>query len=197
LPEDYYKAAEMARAQAKANAFRDGIPHIGDVPGRPSDPNAPPDYSAMSQKMLQLGDYPTAASLQSTSIEMQRMRNGQRIADQYFAPAGGGSAPSAVAPPSSVASGNPRAPPLPAKLPAIREVLMAQGIPNNRWDAAAGWLSRQLGVPDNAQIDTKDPRISNVLGPAIGFLKKNGIGQIVQDGPAPATAPPPQATPTF
>lgn len=155
----------------------------------------------MSETMLKLGNYPEATALQNTGIEMQRMRNGQRISDQYFsaAKATSGQPATSAAPASAPPQSSAAAPGSPSRLPTIREILAANKIPNDQWDAAAPSIARQLGIGENDPVNTKDSRVSRVLGPAIGWLKKNRIGEVVQgdgDQATPASSTTPQATPS-
>lgn len=188
LVNDYYKGQQERRTEDQATAFRNGIP---------KDASGTPDYGAMSQKMLQLGDYPVASQLQQTGIQLQQMRNAGGLGS-LIGPQGAG-APGATASPagSSVApvqpvGGGPA--PTPQGQPAtVMTILAAQGIPNAQLGAAAAAVSRQLGVGPTDTIDVNDPQVRNVLGPAIGWLKKNGIGQTVQPaapvGPGTGVAP--------
>ena len=171
LGKDYYagkemafKGREMQRQEDVNTAFRNGIPIDG-----AGDPN----WRAASQKMLELGNYGQAITFQNTANEVQQLRNGQAAADRYLAPV----RPGQAAP-------QPRnAPPVADNTPStVMTVLAAQGIPNNQLQAAADSVARQLGVGPTDPIDTKDPRITNVLGPAIGQLKRARIGEVVQSG---------------
>lgn len=125
LGKDYYagkemafKSREMQRQEDQATAFRAGIPKDG-----AGDPN----YSAMSQRMLQLGNYPQAITFQNTGIELQRQKNGQTAADRYFAPVGTRS--DQTAPPQSNGATTPAAPKVPVT---VMTILAANGIPNNQ-----------------------------------------------------------------
>ena len=73
LPKDYYAGKEMAyksrelqRQDDQATAFRCGIPRVD-----PNSSNSLLDYGAMSDRMLQLGNYPQADTFLKTDIEMQ------------------------------------------------------------------------------------------------------------------------------
>jgi hypothetical protein len=74
------------------------------------------------------------------------------------------------------------------------QILTAQGIPNDQLgSASAASIARQLGLDDpNAPIDVNNPRIRNVLVPAIQQLKRMGIGQVVPQQPQTAQAVPQQ-----
>jgi hypothetical protein len=195
LPKDYYagkemayKSHEMQRQEDQATAFRAGIPRVD-----PNNPNSAPDYNAMSERMLQLGNYLEATTLQNTGIEMQRMRNGQKINDQYFTPTNGAAGPGQPAIAPAVRSQQPSAAPTAgAAPPTVMTVLAAQGVPNDQLGAASESLARQLGVQPNDPIDTKDPQVANVLRAAIPRLRT--LGQVVTDSstPTPSQAAPAQ-----
>src|ERR1700712_2262809 len=125
LGKDYYagkemafKGREMQRQEDQPTAFRNGIPKDG-----AGDPN----YSAMSRRMLELGNYPQATTFQNTGIELQRQKNGQTAADRYFSPAGPAAGQPAASQPSAVPA------PVATKGPTtVMTVLSANGIPNNQ-----------------------------------------------------------------
>lgn len=126
LPKDYYagkemvyKSREMQRQEDQATAFRTGIP---------KDNTGNPDYLSMANDMLKLGNYSQAAEFQKTGIEMQRMRNGQGISNQYLSPAGAGAAPSGQpTAPARTTSAQDTAPSAPGgQLPTIRQILQAR-----------------------------------------------------------------------
>jgi hypothetical protein len=192
LPKNYFdgktmafQSREMQRHEDVATAFRGGIPRVD-----PNNPNSAPDYSAMSERMLQLGNFPEATTLQNTGIEMQRLRNGQKINDQYFTPTSGASGPGQPAPTSTVPIARSQQPAAPTPPPTVMTILAAQGVPNDQLQAASESLSRQLGVGPTDVIDTKDPQLANVLRAAIPRLKT--LGQVVPDS---GTAPTSQASP--
>jgi hypothetical protein len=57
--------------------------------------------------------------------------------------------------------------------------------------AASASIARQLGVDDPTQpIDTNDPRVRNVLVPAVQHLKRAGVGRVIPEG---EPSPPDQA----
>jgi hypothetical protein len=182
LPETYLKMKEMKRQDDVANAFRAGIP---------KDASGNFDYPSMAETMLKLGNYPEATTLQNTGIEMQRMRNGQKINDQYFTPTSGAAGPGQPAPTSTAPGTRSQQPPAATAPPTVMTILNAQGVPNDQLQAASESLSRQLGVGPNDVIDTKDPQVANVLRAAIPRLKT--LGQVVQDPSAVVSTS--QATP--
>ena len=61
--------------------------------------------------------------------------------------------------------------------------------------AASDSVARQLGVDPTAPIDINDPRVRNVLAPAVAQIKKMGLGQVQPPQPGagqPPPVPPPQ-----
>lgn len=197
LPKDYYAAQEIKRQDEKATVFRNGIPRVGDSPNGPNDPNAPIDVNAVTDKLARINpDY----AMPLINLQMQGQQ-GAAAADAIRNPSGAPSpqasqpqpygtpapSPRATTPvPGSVASSAPS-----AAQPTVMTILAAQGVPNDQLEAAAGSVSRQLGVGPTDPIDTKDPQVRNVLVPAIQRLK--GVGQPVaapQDAATPQDQPP-------
>jgi hypothetical protein len=92
----FYEGRKEGREEDQARAFRNGIPTDDGTP------KGNPDYGAMSRKMLELGNYPEAASLQQTGIQMQQLRNagnlGGLIGPGSAAAAPGGAPGAAPAP---------------------------------------------------------------------------------------------------
>jgi hypothetical protein len=194
LPETYLKMKEMKRQDDVANACRNGIPRVD-----PNNPNSTPDYIAMSETMLKLGNYPEATTLQNTGIQMQQLRNAQRIADQYFSPlasAGSGQPSTAASATGSPARTQPTTSPSTssaAQPKTVMTIMAAQGTPNDQLQAVSDSVARQLGVGPNDPIGTSDPRVRNVLAGAIKQFRN--IGQPVpaqSDATADAQATPAQ-----
>jgi hypothetical protein len=176
LPETYLKMKEMKRQDDVANACRNGIPRVD-----PNNPNSTPDYIAMSETMLKLGNYPEATTLQNTGIQMQQLRNAQRIADQYFSPsasAGSGQPSTAASATGSPARTQPTTSPSTssaAQPKTVMTIMAAQGTPNDQLQAVSDSVARQLGVGPNDPIDTSDPRVRNVLAGAIKQFRKASL----------------------
>lgn len=214
------QAAEEKYKQEGRDLFKGGVPTNAD---------GSIDYGAMRNALFQHGDIPQGTSIDNLDLQRQMLKFGQAQSAGIQNFEGGGApsqAPSPlVSPPSSNRSAStPVAPPLNrggVQQPAgggggapqggtnILQILDAQGIPNDQLGAAGASIGRQLGVDPTQPIDINDPRVRNVLAPAIQQLKRGGIGQVTQGGqpePQPvaqpgapsaqaAPAPGPQAAP--
>jgi hypothetical protein len=172
-------------------AFRDGVP---------TDANGQPDFSAMAKTLFQKGDLPQGIAAANLSIQRDQLRLGQEASAKMGQMEAGGpqgapqtvvvppstsrSASTAVAPPISQTANQPSGvPQQPQGGATVMKVLEAQGIPNSELGAASASVARQLGLDDpNAPIDINDPRVRNVLVPAVQQLKRMGAGQVAQTG---------------
>ncbi|MGW1422694.1 hypothetical protein ACWAT4_21570 [Bradyrhizobium manausense] len=166
-------------------AFRDGVP---------TDASGQPDFAAMSKVLFQKGGLNEGVAASNLDIQRQQLKNGQAIAERMGQLESGGGQP--LPPSANRTASTPVAQPIaqgaqPAPQPGpqqqggstIMGVLSAQGIPNDQLGAASASIARQLGVDDpNAPIDINDPRVRNVLVPAVQQLKRMGIGQVAQAG---------------
>jgi hypothetical protein len=74
----------------------------------------------------------------------------------------------------------------------VMTVLDAQGIPNDQLGAASASVARQLGINPTDPIDINDPKVRNVLVPAVQQLKRMGVGNVIPEG---QPSPPPQVVP--
>lgn len=196
--------ASKQRADFDARrAFKDGVP---------TDDTGQPDLGAISKTFFQKGNIADGIAAANLDLARQNMKFGQGQSQDIRNVEGGGqprpqivsppsanrSASSVVAPPLNRGGEQPNAaqPAAPQGGNTIMGVLSAQGIPNDQLGAASASVARQLGVEDpNAPIDIQDPKVRNVLVPAIQQMKRMGVGQVVQSGPAPAqptAAPQPQ-----
>lgn len=192
----YYKGRDEKYQQQGRDLFQGGIP---------TDASGQPDFSAMSKALFQHGDVGQGVALSNLDIQRKQLAAGQDVADKLGNLESGGN----MGPPS--ANRNAAAPvaqPLNRgglnntgggnSAPSgggstITQIVAASGIPNDQVQAASASVARQLGVDDpNSPIDTNDPRVRNVLVPAIQQLKRAGIGQVI---PAGAPAPAPQNLP--
>ena len=196
LLQDFVKGRQAGREEEKANAFRNGIPR---------DASGDPDFNKITDTAARIGGIDYAMPI----LKLQTDRQAAQIGANAISPQAGQPAPAAAptsqpapnaAPsqrtavsssPAATSSGQPST---------VMTILAAQGIPNDQLQAASDSVARQLGVAPTDQIDTKDPQVRNVLGPAIQRLK--GVGQVVSQGqpqpsatqpangsPAPATTP--------
>jgi hypothetical protein len=174
--DDYFKGRQEVREDQKATAFRNGIPR---------DSNGDPDFNKITDTAARTGgiDY---------ALPLLKLQADRQIGQQASAAINGSAPPQGAQPSMSRPSGSgpvqPPAAPAAAAQPTVMTILSAQGIPNDQLDAAAASVSRQLGVGPTDPIDTQDPQVRNVLGPAIQRIK--GVGQVVaQNGPQPPAAP--------
>lgn len=189
LPDSYMKGRENRRTMALQDAFQNGVPQ---------NPDGSPDINAINNTMARLGGGQYVQGMMPFLLNMEqgkRFASGMQSADAFVA----GGAPAAASSASGPANLQPRsqtstpqgpqggrapqaaqgvAEQAEASQPTVMKILAAQGIPNDQLGAAAASISRQLGVNPTDPIDTTDPRISNVLGPAITQLKRAGLGQV-------------------
>lgn len=164
-------------------AFKDGVPTTAD---------GQPDFGAIAKTLFQKGELGQGIAASNVDIQRQQLKAGQDAA----AGMGRLEAPNIISPPSSNRGASvPVAPPLnrggevtqgdqpqPQGGATVMKVLAAQGIPNDQLEAASASVGRQLGVDPTAPIDVTDPRIRNVLVPAVAQLKRMGVGQVAQAG---------------
>jgi hypothetical protein len=201
LQDQFYKGRQQARAEDQATAFRNGIPRVD-----PNDKNSPYDYNEIADRTAKTGGISLAMPLLQMAGQAQAGQqaasaigggSGAPQAAPQAAPgapqAGPGPAPQAVQPQQDAPAPSPAAT-RSAQQPTIMKILQAQNIPNDQWEAAAASLSRQLGVGATEPLDTNDPQVSNVLGPALQRLK--GVGQVQpaqpgdqSGGPMPGAPP--------
>jgi len=207
LFDSYYKGRDEFAKNELRDAFRGGVP---------TDANGQPDFAAMAKTLFEKGGLNEGVAASNLGIQRDQLKLGQDVASKMGQMESGGGASPIVSPPSSNRNASTTvAPPLqrggqggspaPQQKPpdTVMSVVAAQGIPNDQLGAASAAVARQLGVDDPmAPIDLNDPRVRNVIVPAIQQLKRAGIGQVVQAGapqpgqPQPqAPQPPPQAAP--
>jgi hypothetical protein len=182
LPETYFKAKEMKRQDDVATAFRAGIPKDG-----AGDPN----YSAMSQRMLQLGNYPQAVTFENTGIELQRMKNGAKL-DGLIGPgsSSGGDA-SVPAAPSAPASPPRQAAPATTggdRPGSIVGVLTDAGVPQDQIGVLAGRFSSALKVDPNAPLTAEQSTFLQARLPAIKQKFGSAPTQAASASPLPTPA---------
>ncbi|MGF6434326.1 hypothetical protein [Bradyrhizobium elkanii] len=188
----FFDASKQRADFDTRRAFKDGVP---------TDANGQPDFSAMAKTLFQKGDLQQGIAAANLGIQRDQLRLGQEAASRIGQMEGGGqqptpqavvvppstsrSASTTVAPPiSQTANSAPAAPPQqPQGGATVMKVLEAQGIPNSQLGAASASVARQLGLDDpNVPIDINDPRVRNVLVPAVQQLKRMGAGQVAQTG---------------
>jgi hypothetical protein len=195
LPSYYWKGRDEYAKNDLRDAFRGGVPIGAD---------GQPDFAEISKTFFQKGDISNGIAAANLDLQRQNLRFGQSQSQDIRNVEGGSQPgqPPIVSPPSPNRSGTATvAPPLnrggaqpqaaaPQGGSTIMQILTAQGIPNDQLGAASASVARQLGVEDpNAPIDVSDPRVRNVIVPAVQQLKRMGIGQVVPNGPTPAPQP--------
>ncbi len=204
------QAADEAYKQEGRALFKNGVP---------TNPDGSINYGAMRDALFQHGDVGQATALDNLDIARQQLKFGQQQSQgiQNFEQ-GGPPTSAPILPPSANRSASaPVAPALNrggtdqsaqgAPSPSggattgggtnLLQVLNAAGIPNDQLGAAGASIARQLGITDPAQpIDINDPRVRNVLVPAVQQLKRAGVGNIIPAGqPAPDQVLPQLAAP--
>lgn len=187
----YWEGKDQKFKNEGRDLFKDGVPKNAD---------GTINYSAMRDALFQHGDVGQGTALDNLDVQRQQLKLGQDVASKMGTLESGAPAqPTIVSPPSANRTATTSvAPPLarggaapggqPANQPqaggaTVMQVLAAQGIPNDQLGAASASVGRQLGLEDpNATIDVNDPKIRNVLVPAVQQLKRMGIGQPAQPG---------------
>jgi hypothetical protein len=199
LPEQYWKGKDRRFTQEGRDLFKGGVPTVSNPDGTTSI-----DYGAMRNALFGHGDIGQGIAVDNLDLARQQLKFGQQQSAGIQNVEGGGSPATPMLPPSAnrtvPAPGAGRlqmqeAAPASGGSPSgggtsIMQVLAAQGIPNDQLGAASATVARQLGVEDPTQpIDVTDPRVRNVLVPAVQQLKRAGVGQIIPPG---QPTPPPQ-----
>jgi hypothetical protein len=196
LPRDYFaskelalKSREMQRQEDQATAFRGGIPRVD-----PNNPNSAPDYSAMSERMLQLGNFPQAVTFQNTGIELQRMKNGASLGG-LVGPGSGSSAPTAPDTAPSAALPRQNAPSGPAAAGgdqpgSIIGVLTDAGVPQDQIGVVAGRFASALKIDPNNPMTAEQAAFVQSRLPSI--RQKYAAAPATDQ---PSAGSPPQATP--
>lgn len=192
LLQDFVKGREAGRTEDKARLFRNGIPRVG------GGETGPVDFDKTLNSAAKVGGLDYAMPLLTLQNSASQGAAAGDAAARADAIANGRTSQPSSQPASAPAQPRPVAPQNAAPQAApttVMTILAAQGIPNNQLQAASESIARQLGVGITDPIDPKDPQVRNVLGPAIGFLKKNGIGEVVQPQPTAEPQAEPAATP--
>jgi hypothetical protein len=188
-PQAYMQGQENQRKLAVMNAFPNGVP-----PGA--------SVNDLVSTIAKAGGGQYIQQLLPFMIQQQMMQGaGKALSDVDKRVYGSGptpnigpansdnaSGPANITPSGQSAQGSPTT---------VMTVLAAQGIPNDQLGAASRYVVDQLnqlgiGVGPTDAINTKDPRVAGILGPAIAQLKNGGVGQVYQPGeaaPAPQTLP--------
>src|SRR6185312_11984371 len=167
--------------------------------GGSTDPNSPLDINK-TVDILARNNPSLAMPLLQMQLQNQYGQQDAAASNAAGAAAHGGPQVAQGQPQASVPASGPSGSPVPSRMPSaqqptIMSILAAQGIPNDQLGAAAASLGRQLaenGAPPigpTDPIDTRDPRIANILGPAIGQLKRMNLGQVQPSQPGDNAAP--------
>jgi hypothetical protein len=179
LPELYFKGRDEFAKNDLRDAFRGGVPTL---------PDGSPDYASMQKVLYQKGGLE-----QGNALGVMGARAGELAAlDKADGPTQPIVGPSTSRNPVAIdptkrpdISAGPQA--QPAQQPTVMTVL-AQHVPNDQLEAASASVARQLGVNPTDPIDTNDPKIRNVLVPAVQQIKRMGLGQV--QPPQPGDNPP-------
>jgi hypothetical protein len=198
IVQGYWEGKDQAAKNRVRDAFSGGVP---------TTPDGSPDFAAMSKTLFEKGDLQQGVAAANLGIQRDQLRMGQQAAERMGAAESGAPAPAptsfppstsrnasaVVAKPISAASQPSTSGATPGQGTTIAQVLTAQGIPNDQIGAASASVARQMGIADpNAPIDVNDPRVRNVLVPAVQQLKRMGVGQVIPEG---QPSPPPQVVP--
>jgi hypothetical protein len=188
-PVDAYNSGRDQKAKNDLrDAFKGGVPLT---------PDGQPDFAAMGKTLFQKGGFEQGVSASNLGIARDQLKLGQE-ASAAMGRAEGGGQPTIVSPPSAnrsastvvapplnkggaVPQDGPQAPQQPAQQPTVMTIL-AQHVPNDQLGAASESIARQLGVSPTDPLDMNDPRINNVLRPAVAQLKRMGVGQVAPAG---------------
>lgn len=193
IPEAYYKG----RDERFKNDFRDKL-----QAGLPKGPDGQVDWGKASELFAGGGQLEPSLKAGELGLAQQKQQYGQSQDAINNPPPGGPQQPPLVNAPSTNRSAmTPHAAPLnkggaqnspqggQGGAATLVQILTAQDIPNDQISAASERLAAQLDLPDpNAQINIHDPKIRNVLVPAIQQMKRGGIGQV--QPPQPGDNPP-------
>lgn len=210
LPEQYWKGKDRRFTQEGRDLFKSGVPMVRNPDGTTSI-----DYGAMRNALIGHGDIGQGIAVDNLDLARQQLKFGQQQSAGIQNVEGGGSPATPLLPQSTnrtvpapgagrlqmqeatPESGGAPSGATPTRSASIMQILAAQGIPNDQLGAASATVARQLGVDDPTQpIDVTDPRVRNVLVPAVQQLKRAGVGQIIPPGqptPPPQVLAPPQA----
>jgi hypothetical protein len=181
-PQAYMQGQENARKLAVMNAFPNGVP-----PGA--------SVNDLVSTIAKAGGGQYIQQLLPFMIQQQMMQGaGKALSDVDKRVYGSGSIPNIGPANSDNASGPanimPSGQSAQGSPTTVMTVLSAQGIPNDQLGAASRYVADQLGVGPTDMIDTGNPHVASILGPAIAQLKKGGVGKVYQPGeatPAPQT----------
>jgi hypothetical protein len=181
-PQAYMQGQENQRKLAVMNAFPNGVP-----PGA--------SVNDLVSTIAKAGGGQYIQQLLPFMIQQQMMQGaGKALSDVDKRVYGSGPTPNIGPANSDNASGpaniTPSGQSVQGSPTTVMTVLAAQGIPNDQLDAASRYVAGQLGVGPTDTIDTGNPHVASILGPAIAQLKKGGVGKVYQPGeatPAPQT----------
>lgn len=208
INKSYWEGRDQFAKNDLRDAFRNGVP---------TGPDGQPDFGAMAKVLFQKGGLSEGTAASNLGIQRDQLALGQQMAAQMGKAEGGVAqtgqpivAPSinrnsVTADPSKRMDTGTQPASTPADQPTVMKVLAAQGIPNDQLEAASASIARQLGVNPTDPLDVNDPKVRNVLAPAVQQLKRMGVGQVAQTGQPQAQPIPqqdqgtfgaPQATPT-
>lgn len=169
LNKSYWEGLDQNQKQKERDVFAGVLPQNAD---------GSPNYAEMSKNMYQLGNIDKGNALSTLDIQRRQLALGEKFATTAF-PTSADAGPAQTLPPSTSRNGSVVvAPPTgqaQAKPPAqnLMQHVAATGIPNDQLGEATTSIARQLGIQDPSQpIDINDPRVRNVLVPALQQLKQ-------------------------
>jgi hypothetical protein len=200
----YNNARDQKAKNDLRDAFKGGMPMLPDGSG--------PDFPAIAKTFYQKGSFEQGNAAINLGQQQQNLQMNREGAD--YAATGGQGQSSIVSPPSANRGASTVvAPPLNrggvqttggqqdatqstqgAQGPTTVMKILAAHVPNDQLGAASASVMRQLadvapGLSATDPIDINDPRISNVLRPAVAFLKRGGIGQVQPPQPGDGALP--------
>lgn len=187
----YWQGRDENAKNDLRDAFKGGVPLTAD---------GQPDFGAMSKVLMQKGAFDQGIATSNLDLQRQNLKFGQEQSRGIQGFESGQPQQQIVGPSTSRNSvtidpskradmSTPQAAQQPAQQPTVMTIL-AQHVPNDQLAAASESVARQLGVKPTDPIDVNDPRIANVLRPAVAQIKRMGLGQVQsqpQGQPAPVT----------
>jgi hypothetical protein len=229
LNDAFYKGQEAARKQADWK-YTDQLRHIfsDENGGIPRDAAGNFDANKGFERVVAAGGAPAieaAASLANAGLQQDRIRNSPLVIDAISGRAPGGATNIPPSPSRNVIATEPPLPGAGGVRPAVGpsanggykggdngstsliSILTAQGVPESAIGTVAASISHQLGGVDaNAPLDLNDPRVRNVLVPAVREARRQlgpatsqpAVSPAAQSASSPspgAVLPSPQAAP--
>lgn len=192
IPKAYYEGQKQRAEKDLRESFKGGVPTL---------PDGSIDYGTMQRTLYQKGALEQGNALSGISarageLEALRAADGTPQAQPTVGPSTSRNSVS-IDPSKRADAGPPQPAPQaapqgqPAQQPTVMTVLAAQGIPNSELGKASESIARQLGIDPTAPLDLNDPKVRNVLAPAVAQIKRMNLGQVQPQQPAQPQAQPP------